>query len=69
MTQPDQVGQIIAYENGELDEDQTIELFQGLINSGLAWSLQGSYGRAARGLIEAGHCTCPLSKLAKSKGN
>ena len=40
----DQVSQIMAFESGELDEDQTIELFQSLINSGLAWQLQGSYG-------------------------
>ena len=46
--------QIIAYENGELDEDEVLELFQGLVNSGLAWQLQGHYGRTASNLIEAG---------------
>jgi hypothetical protein len=46
--------QIIAYENGDLDEDGTVELFQYLVDSGLAWSLQGSYGRMAMRLIEAG---------------
>ena len=29
-------------------------MFAGLIRSGRAWSLQGSYGRAARHLIDAG---------------
>ena len=53
----DQVGAIIAYESGELDDEGTIELFQHLINTGLAWSLQGHYGRTAQALIEAGHCT------------
>ena len=52
----DQVSQIMAFESGELDEDQTIELFQSLINSGLAWQLQGSYGRMASALIDNGYC-------------
>lgn len=50
----DQVNQIIAYEQGELDDEQTIELFQALVNSGLAWQLQGHYGRTAARMIEAG---------------
>jgi len=53
----DQVSQIMAYEMGELDEEGTIRLFQGLIDSGLAWQLQGIYGRTAKALIEAGICT------------
>lgn len=50
---------IIAYENGELDEDEVVELFQGLVDTGLAWQLQGSYGRAAHALIEAGLVSRP----------
>lgn len=45
---------IIAYEQGELDDDETVELFQDLVNSGLAWRLQGHYGRTAMDLINAG---------------
>lgn len=48
---------IIAYENGELDEADTIAGFQELINSGIVWNLQGSYGRIAMSLIEQGICT------------
>jgi hypothetical protein len=52
-------GAIIAYEDGELDEDGIVELFQHLVDSGLAWQLQGHYGRTAQALIEAGLVTAP----------
>jgi hypothetical protein len=48
------VDQIIAYESGLMDEDETVEFFQQLVDTGLAWTLQGSYGRAAAALIDAG---------------
>jgi len=38
---------------GELDEAKAM---QELINSGMAWQLQGSMGRAAMGAIEEGRC-------------
>jgi len=50
----DVTGNIIAFESGELDQEATVELFQHLVKTGLAWSLQGSYGRTARALIKAG---------------
>jgi hypothetical protein len=52
----DHVGAIIAYESGELDNEAAIELFQHLIDTGLAWQLQGHYGRTATALINAGYC-------------
>ena len=62
----DLTGQIIDYENGDLDDDAIIELFQALIDNGMAWSLQGHYGRAAQMLIERGFCQ-PSSGIAKQK--
>lgn len=52
----DQVDKIIAFEQGDLDDEGIIELFQELIDSGLVWKLQGSYGRMARALIDEGWC-------------
>jgi hypothetical protein len=53
----DLVGQIIDYESGTMDQEEAVRFFQGLIDSGMAWTLQGSYGRTAKALIDAGHCT------------
>lgn len=49
---------IMAYEGGEIDNEETIVAgFQHLIDSGLVWSLQGTYGRTAAALIHGGYCT------------
>ena len=47
---------MMAWEDGTLDEQSETELFQRLIDCGLAWSLQGSYGRYAAQMIEEGRC-------------
>jgi hypothetical protein len=41
----------------EATEDEVIETYQALIDSGDAWTLEGHVGRTAMGLIEAGVCT------------
>lgn len=51
------LGYIIDFENGSLEEDDVIELFQFLVDTGMAWQLQGFYGRTAEVLIEAGYVT------------
>lgn len=50
----DIVGDIIAYENGDLSALGTLELFSILIRTGQVWSLQGSYGRAAIAFLDEG---------------
>lgn len=52
----DLVDKIISYESGEMDEEDTIDFFQELINSGQCWTLQGHYGRTAQALIGQGLC-------------
>ncbi len=48
------IGTLMAYENGELDEQETIEFFQDGVTNGWVWHLQGSYGRAATAMLESG---------------
>ena len=47
---------IMRFESGEATEEEIIEGFQEMIDSGVVWQLQGSYGRTANDLIEAGLC-------------
>ena len=55
MSKPfDLVGSIIAFEQGELDEEGVLALVAHLVRTGMAWSLQGCYGRLAMNYIDAG---------------
>jgi len=50
----DTVGQIMAYENGEMTEEEVIAFFQFLLDSGMIHSLQDSYHRMAEQLLNEG---------------
>ena len=52
----DLVDKIMRYEQAEMDEDEEISFFQELIDDGMAWKLQGHYGRTAAFHIEQGNC-------------
>jgi hypothetical protein len=45
---------MMAYESGELNDAETINFFADLVKTKMAWSLQGSYGRMASAMIDAG---------------
>lgn len=45
-------------------EEEYLEAWQLLVDTGLCWSLQGCFGRTATALIEAGH----ISKKEEDNG-
>ena len=47
--------EMMNYEDGTLDTSEIVELFSKLVASGLAWKLQGFYGRQAQSLINNGY--------------
>ncbi len=60
---------ILAFEEGTLSEQETIALFQRLIDDGSVWKLQDSYGRTAMALIDAGQCILGLTGHLDYYGN
>ncbi len=53
------INQIMSWESGEMSESEEDAFFQELVNSGLAWQLQGMYGRNAVALASEGRITLP----------
>lgn len=62
----DLVSRICSYEGGELTPDQEIDLFCELVRNGMAWTLQGHYGRVATAFIENGYIRRDGVKLKDS---
>tara|TARA_R100000951_G_scaffold26533_2_gene22453 strand:+ start:1931 stop:2194 length:264 start_codon:yes stop_codon:yes gene_type:complete len=66
---------IIKYEAGDIgdstvpleEQRELLEFFQKLVDSGLAWRLQGQYGRVAANLIRLGLVDGPDSKTVGGK--
>jgi hypothetical protein len=48
------VSKVIKWEGEGMNPKEEARFFQGLVNSGQAWKLQGAYGRRAMELIDAG---------------
>lgn len=69
QTPTDITNLIIAYEQGDLSQEDTIDMFQELVRSGLAWKLQGTYGRTAARLIEDGLVSLPESNRVRAASN
>ena len=58
----DIVGKIMAFEQGELDNEEVYSLFQFLLDSGMIHTLQGSYQRMAEELLLAEKIHMPTQR-------
>lgn len=59
---------IMAYEGGDLGQDETVAGFQKMIDDGTVWQLQGCYGRMAASLINNGLCHPPVPPMLRMRG-
>lgn len=50
----DLIADLDDWENNRLGTQEEIDLFQQLVDNGMAWGLQGMYGRRAMQLINMG---------------
>jgi len=54
MEEKSLVSKIMDYESGNMEDNEILSFFKELVDTGMAWDLQGSYGRTAMRLIESG---------------
>ena len=54
--------ELVAYERGDLTFDETVDLFQSLLDSGGLHRLQPYYVRTALALLDSGHCIVSASE-------
>lgn len=52
---------VMDYECGSMPPKEIIPFFQQLIDSGMAWKLQGGYTSQATNLIQQGYCLRSLN--------
>jgi len=52
MKKKDIIDYIMDYEMGVMSDLDTLKMFSELIKNGMAWNLQGHYGRTAKHLID-----------------
>ena len=55
----DAIAIIEDIDDGVYSEEEYLEAWQLLVDTGMAWTLQGSYGRKAHALIENGLINAP----------
>ena len=53
----DLIDKIIAYESGDMSDAEKIYFFSEIIRNGMAFTMQGHYGRTASNLIDLGIIT------------
>jgi hypothetical protein len=61
--QHDIVSDLMAYENGEMEYEDVITLFQNLLDTGTIYHLQGSYGHQMQRFLNSGEVR-PCEKSA-----
>lgn len=49
------VDKIIAFESGEMSDNDTLDFFASMVKDGTVWELQGRYGRTAAWFIQNGY--------------
>jgi len=65
----DMVDQLIEYEQGQLSATEEETLFQHLVDTGMAWQLQGHYGRTAQRMLGDGRIKSPFTVVADSRSD
>jgi hypothetical protein len=60
------VDQLIAYEEGQITQDEKVAFFAHLVETGVCWHLPGHYQRVATTLSEAGFIKPPERANATS---
>ena len=62
----DYTSAMIAWENGKLSDEDTVIMFQFLVDTGEAWNLQGFYGRTAEEMMDEGLVASEVDELPQN---